>query len=693
MTEMTLTVADDVSRGLVRLARQTLRQLDLTPGDTVEVKAAARTFGRVIPADIDPQAAETDPWVARNAGAEMGDTVELAFKELPRFDSLVLKSSGAHAPHNDHLKDGLFDMALSIGDRVPFGALAGPDDALEVIDASPGPAGIVAESTVLTLRTDEDRTLGYEGLGGLETEIARVHEMIAAPLLRPELFERLGLSAPRGVLFSGPPGSGKTLLARAVAGRTKAAFFHINAPEIVTKHYGESEAALRKTFEAAQKASPAIVFIDEIDAIAPPRNSLSGEKQVERRIVAQLLTLLDGLSDRGRVVVMAATNLPQALDPALRRPGRFDREIRFRAPTQSGRAEILRVHLAKSPLAKDVDLDVIAKATHGYVGADLAALAREAAVAALARTVAAAGGEAAVDVNDLFVGQADLLVGLEATSPSALRGDASDSTPVDWADVGGLKTAKSAFERSVLAPLERPDVFAEYGVAAPSGILLSGPPGTGKTLLVRALAAKAGMNFIPVRPPRLLSQFFGEAEQAVAALFSRARQTAPTLLFFDEFDSLAPARGADAGVVDRLVGQLLVELDGLDANHGVIVVAATNRPGAIDPALLRPGRFDTAIDVPLPDLEARAQILAVHLRGKPAQKEIDVDALAAASDGLSGAELAALVQTAARSAVSRILAGERPNGLTDGDLDCARLSILTARAHTIADHIRSETTP
>jgi len=690
MMETALRVSDEASRGLVRLSRDTMNALGLSAGATIAVEAGTRTHGRVIPAEITDGVAEVDPWLARNAGYAGSGTARMMAVELPRLDALVLRSTNETGLTADRLKDGLFDMAMSVGDRFAIAGPTVPGAELEVIETSPGPAGIVTDVTVLTLKSEPDRSSGYERLGGLDDEIARVHEMIAAPLLRPELFERLGLAAPRGVLFSGPPGSGKTLLARAVAARTEAAFFHINAPEIVSKHYGDSEAALRKTFAAAEKASPAIVFIDEIDAIAPARSALSGEKQVERRIVAQLLTLLDGLTDRGRVVVMAATNLPEAIDPALRRPGRFDREIRFRPPNEVGRAEILRVHLSKAPLAPDVDLGMIARSTHGYVGADLAALAREAAVAALNRSVEAAGSEAAVDIDALEVTQADLMAGLEATGPSALREDEPEAAHVNWSDVGGLEAVKSALETSLFAPLEHPDIFAEFGVGMARGVLLSGPPGTGKTLLARALAAKAGMNFLPVRPPRILSQFFGEAERGVADLFKRARQTAPTLLFFDEFDSLAPRRGGDTGVVDRVIGQLLVELDGLDANRDVVVLAATNRPSAIDPALLRPGRFDVLVHVGLPDRADRLAILEVHLGSRPTAADVDLDGLAAATDGFSGADLAEIVRSAARAAAFRAITMRGPRGISGADLNLARASIAEARRRQGEDHLKWE---
>jgi transitional endoplasmic reticulum ATPase len=515
--------------------------------------------------------------------------------------------------------------------------------------------------------------------------------MIETPLRRPDLYKRLGLHPPRGVLFTGPPGSGKTLLARAVAKKTQARFFHISGPEIVTKHYGDSEAGLRKVFDAATKAAPAIIFIDEIDAIAPRREGLSEDKQVERRIVAQLLTLMDGLTDRGRVVVMAATNLPDALDPALRRPGRFDREIIFRPPTPAQRREILEVHLAQTPLDPDVTLDSIAARCHGYLGADLAALTREAAVAALARATKEAGREEALDPKTLFVTMQDLEFGLHATGPSILRGNATPVPNVSWDDIGGLNEAKEALHRAILWPLQHAALLQKLRLTPARGVLLAGPPGSGKTLLARALAAKGELNFVPVRAPALLSQYFGEAERAIAALFRSARQSAPCLLFFDELDALAPRRSGKDAVLDRVVAQLLVEIDGIRPNEGVVVLAATNRTASIDPALIRPGRFDTLIDLPLPDAAARAEILSIHLKDRPMADGLNIDTIATQTEGASGADLAALADETARQAMQRMILDDRVDCvITPADISAALLLWRTGRRDRTTDYIASE---
>jgi transitional endoplasmic reticulum ATPase len=600
-----------------------------------------------------------------------------------QLDSVLLRIESGHAPpaadlvpcalrHDPHAR------RPHRGSSFPA---AGKAEA-RVVAATRGMAASSASGSVVTLEAAPcDGARSSTDVGGLSEQIARVEEMISTPLLRPELYERLGISPPRGVLFCGPPGSGKTLLARAVAGRTEAAFFHIDGPEIISKHYGDSEEALRRVFDAAVKRAPSIVFIDEIDAIAPRRDALSSEKQVERRVVAQLLTLLDGLEDRGRIVVMAATNLPDGLDPALRRPGRFDREIVFRPPSAAQRREILAVHLARAPLDPDVDLDALAETTHGYVGADLAALAREAAVAALARTVAEAGGEDRVRPEDLRITRADLARGHAATGPSALRGAGRAPMQVSWNDVGGAARVRDALRQAVLWPLRHAAALGALGVRPARGVLLTGPPGCGKTLAARALAAESGMNLLHVHPPRLLSQYLGEAERAVAGLFATARATAPALVFFDEFDALAPRRSGRDATLDRIVAQLLTEFDGLDGDRDVVVLAATNRPGAIDPALLRPGRFDTVIRFTLPDAGERRDILAVHLRGRACRPGLDLDGLAEATEGFSGAELATLVDDAARGALGRILLqpGERPESLGQEDIDRALTAILAAR--------------
>ncbi|MEM7520415.1 MAG: AAA family ATPase [Pseudomonadota bacterium] len=673
MDGLRVTVGAEGARGLVRLSRRMLKKLELRPGDLVAIDGARRAYGRAVPGLVGPETMQLDAGFAKNAGVRADEKARLAPVDLAPLDTLVVRIQSPQPVAHADVKDALFDMAIGAGDTFALHLPAGGAVSVEVRALSPEPAGVLREGTTVSIEAPPDPGQGYEGVGGLAEQIASVHEMIAAPLLRPELYAHLGIAAPRGVLFYGPPGSGKTLLARAVANKTSAAFFHLNGPEIVTKHYGESEAALRKTFAAAEKSEPAIIFIDEIDAIAPARAELSSEKQVERRVVAQLLTLMDGLSDRGRVVVMAATNLPDGIDPALRRPGRFDREIVFRPPSAEGRAEILQVHFKNAPLGPDIDLGSIAAQSHGYVGADLAALAREAAVAALKRTVADAGGEQNVDTAALMIMQDDLEQGLQATGASVMRAASVDAAPVRWTDVGGLDAAKKTLLDAVAGPLKHRDTYARFRVEPPRGVLLCGPPGSGKTLLARALAHETGMNFIPVRPPKLLSQYFGAAERAVAELFNTARLSAPSLLFFDEFDAVVPKRAGKDPVLDRIVAQFLLELDGMAANTDLVVLAATNRPGAIDPALTRPGRFDLVIDIPLPDAPARAAVLALHLDGRPTAKEVDLQVLASRTEGLSGADLATLANDAARRALLRQLAQDpgADEHVTPADLDAA----------------------
>ncbi|MEO0916970.1 MAG: AAA family ATPase [Pseudomonadota bacterium] len=583
--------------------------------------------------------------------------------QLLALHTIVVRIQNEVECANADLAECLYDLPLTEGDRLMVTLPMGRKAQIEIVTLAPSPAGLFRHTTSLSLAENPRTAHPYESIGGLNDQIARVHEMVAVPLLRPELFERLGVAAPRGVLFTGPPGSGKTLLARSIAAKTSAAFFQISGPEIVSKHYGESEAALRNVFQAARKEAPAIVFIDEIDAIAPKRETLSGEKQVERRVVAQLLTMMDGLSERGRIIVMAATNLPDSLDPALRRPGRFDREIMFAPPSAIQREEILHIHLREAPLADNVDLASIANDSHGYVGADIAALAREASLAALDRAVSEAGGEDNVNLDNLFITQEDLTSGLKATSPSVLRDTVVESPTINFEDVGGLDTIKAALIEAVIWPQKHKAKFAKLNLNPVSGVLLSGPPGSGKTLIARALATESGMNFIPVRPGRVMSQFLGDAERAIADFFAKARQSAPCIIFFDELDALAPRRTGKDPVLDRVVAQLLTEMDGLSRNTDVVVLAATNRTDALDPALTRPGRFDSAIQIPLPDRTARHAILAVHTKKLPLSEDVSLESIAASTDGRSGATLAALTRAAGRSAMRKAILNERDDPL------------------------------
>jgi transitional endoplasmic reticulum ATPase len=681
-------LSEGQSRGLVRIARPDLDVLGLLSGDTARLEGPrGGTHVRVAAGQADAGTLLVDRLVAANAGLERGDAATLSAVPLPQVQTLHIRvDSGPTATPGD-LADALYDMALTEGDRLALALPAGRSAQATVVAMQPAGGGLFGERSVVTVEAAPAAIL--DGVGGLDEQIARVEEIVGTPLTRPDLYQRLGISPPRGILFCGPPGSGKTLLARAVASRTRAAFFHIDGPEIVSKHYGDSEEALRRVFEAAARRAPSIIFIDELDAIAPRRDILSGEKQVERRIVAQLLTLLDGIEDRGRVVVMAATNLPDSLDPALRRPGRFDREIVFRPPSEAQRRAILDVHLARAPLGEDVDLGAVAAATHGYVGADLAALAREAAVAALARAVAAAGGDDRVRADDLTITAADIATGLATTGPSALRGAAAETVPVSWDDVGGAEAVRDALRQAVIWPLRHRDAQAALGVKPARGVLLAGPPGTGKTLVARALATESGMNLLHVRPPRILSQFLGEAERAVAEVFASARAAAPALVFFDEFDALAPRRAGRDPTLDRIVAQLLAEFDALTWHPGVVVLAATNRPAAIDPALTRPGRFDIVVRMDLPDGRARRAILAVHFRGRTLRSGLDLDVLAAATAGLSGADLATLAGDAARNALARAMTrGAGPvDGIGPDDIEAALDRLKAAQAARSDDFI------
>jgi transitional endoplasmic reticulum ATPase len=492
--------------------------------------------------------------------------------------------------------------------------------------------------------------ISYEDIGGLRPVIQKIREMIELPLRHPELFERLGVEAPKGVLLHGPPGTGKTLLARAVASETNANFLSIGGPEIMSKYYGESEERLRDVFKEAQENAPSIIFIDEIDSIAPKREEVTGE--VEKRVTSQLLSLMDGLQSRGKVVVIGATNRPNAIDPALRRPGRFDREIEIGVPDRDGRLEVLEIHTRGMPLAEDVDLKKLADVTHGFVGADLESLAKEAAIRALRRILPEINLEAQSipgDIlNKIIVKMADFQDALKEVEPSAMREVLVEIPDVSWDQVGGLEDVKEELREAVEWPLKYPDLFAQLNATPPKGLLLYGPPGTGKTLLAKAVAHESESNFISVKGPELLNKFVGESEKAVREVFRKARQASPCIIFFDEIDSVAPTRGSSLGdshVTERVISQFLTEMDGLEELRNVIIIAATNRPDIIDSALLRPGRFDRLLFVPPPDLEARKQIFKIHTRKTPLAEDVNLDELARKTDGYTGADIASLANT------------------------------------------------
>jgi transitional endoplasmic reticulum ATPase len=676
--------AMDADRGLARLDPAELARLGLQAGDVVRLQGpqGRQAYARAIPTEARHRGlglVVLDGLQREQCGAGVGDVVQVQAAAPSPAQELWLRLEGGRegaAAAPEALRARLLHLPFGGGERVRLRLANGRMLAASVTRTEPPGPVVVGPDTQVRLEraasaakpaVQAAQGLSYAEVGGLGPQLARVREMVELPLKRPDVFAHLGVEAPKGVLFTGPPGSGKTLLARAVAHEADAAFFQINGPEIVSKHYGDSEAALRKVFKEAEAAAPSIIFIDEIDAIAPKREAMTGDRQVERRIVAQLLTLLDGLAERGQVVVMAATNLPDSLDPALRRPGRFDREIAFTPPDRDDRRAILEVHTRRMPLAEDVDLEAVAAGTHGYVGADLAALAREAAMAAIRR----AGEDGAL--AELRVLAADFATAQRAVGPSAIREVFLEAPDVSWADIGGLEAVKSALSEAVIWPLKHPQAFAAMGVEPAKGVLLAGPPGCGKTHIAKALANESRVNFIPVRSAQLLSRYVGETEQAVRSVFAKARQTAPCIVFFDEFDALAPHRAQADGVTQRLIAQLLTEIDGVEEMKGVFLLAATNRAGAIDPALLRPGRFDLVLHLDPPDLGERLEILTICTRAMPLEAGVDLRAVAEAAAGCVGADLKALSQTAARLALKRSLrVGEADSALiTPEDFEAA----------------------
>jgi len=669
--EIQLRVAEartrDVGRGIVRIDRQSMRKLGVEPGDAVEIEGKKSTVAIVWPLPLEDEGVgiiRMDGIIRKNAGVTLGDVVKVRKAKLSPARRITLAPSfklGIQVTPDliEYVKSRLIGRPLKRGDvvEIPFFNTALQFTVVNTVP--PGPVQVVG-TTEINLRTEPVSgeisipRITYEDIGDLEEAKEKIREMVELPLKHPELFRHLGIEPPKGVLLYGPPGTGKTLLAKAVANESGAYFIAINGPEIMSKYYGESEQRLREVFEEAQKNAPAIIFIDEIDAIAPRREAVTGE--VERRVVAQLLALMDGLKERGQVIVIAATNRPNDIDPALRRPGRFDREIAFPVPDKRARREILQVHTRNMPLADDVDLDEIAELTHGYTGADLAALCREAAIHALRRFLPKIDLESEnvppEILKEIKVTRKDFLEAMKDIQPSALREVYVEVPEVHWDDIGGLHDVKQQLREVVEWPLKHPEYFKEMGIDPPKGVLLYGPPGTGKTLLAKAVATESGANFIAVKGPEILSKWVGESERAIREIFRKARQAAPCVVFFDEIDSIAPRRGHrfDSGVTDRIVNQILTEMDGLEKLEGVMVIAATNRPDIIDPALLRPGRFDRVIYVPPPDEEAR-QILKVHTRRMPLAEDVDLKEIAKKTEGYTGADLAALCREAAITAL------------------------------------------
>lgn len=661
----------DVGRALARMDPADIKALGAEIGGIVEIAGKRCTVCKVMPAYKDARAGavQLDGLLRGNAGVALDELVTVRKVVAQPAERIVLSPTVPVPSARDlqYIGSRLVGLPVVEGDWIG-GTLFGSRylDFLVRETAPKGPV-LIAPPTLLTVgpvcaESEEHPvgrlTLSYENIGGLRREVRRVREIIELPLRYPEVFARLGIDAPKGVLLYGPPGCGKTLIARAVAHETDARFFSINGPEIIGKFYGESESHLRAIFDQAAQQAPSIIFIDEIDAIAPKREDLGGEKQVERRVVAQLLSLMDGLKSREHLIVIAATNIPNALDPALRRPGRFDREIVIPIPDRHGRLEILEIHSRSMPLAKDVNLEQLADITHGFVGADLEALCREAAINCVRRIFPEIDFAQATlpyyALMKLELCKEDFLAALCDVEPSALREVFVEVPSTTWEDVGGLERAKRLLREALEWPLQYRDLFDAAGVRPLKGILLSGPPGCGKTLLAQAAASATQVNFISVKGPGLLSKYVGESERAVREVFRKAKQAAPCLVFFDEIDALVPRRGSgtsEAGVSERVVGQFLAELDGVEKLTDVLVLAATNRPDMVDPALLRPGRFDMVVEIPLPDEQERVAILHVHTRGKPVAKEVRLEAIAADTAGLTGADLGAICIHAALNAI------------------------------------------
>jgi len=660
----------DVGRAIARIDPEDIKGLELEVGQIIEIEGKRKTAAKVMPCYADDRGKkiiQIDGITRENAkvGLDEKATVKkVEGKPARKITLSLLTATGTVKKDKDakYIGSLIEGLPLTKGDKVRARLFGTRTCDFMVIDTIPDEVVLVSSNTVISVKSKEGKIekakISYEDIGGLSTQIRRIREMIELPLKYPEVFDRLGIEAPKGVFMYGPPGTGKTLTARAVANETDAYFTNITGPEIMGKFYGESEARLRSVFEDAQKHAPAIIFIDEIDAIAPKREDMGSEKQVERRVVAQLLALLDGLESRGHVIVIGATNIPNTIDPALRRPGRFDREISIPIPDKNGRLEILEIHTRGMPLAQDVSLQKLAEITHGFVGADLEALAREAAMSALRKILPKIDFELSdipyETLLKLEITMDNFFEAMKEIEPSAIREVFVEVPDVKWSDVGGLENIKQELKEAIEWPLKYPDIFRKAGTNPPKGIMLYGKPGTGKTLLAKAVANESGVNFISIKGPQLISRYVGESERGVRETFRKARHAAPTILFLDEIDSLIPRRGSsstDAHVTERVISQFLTEMDGIEELKGVVVLAATNRLDLVDPAILRSGRFDLLFELSLPDEEIRLKIFKIHTKNKPLAQNVDLTKLAKETDGRTGSDIEFVCRKASMFAV------------------------------------------
>jgi len=698
---VTEALGKDMGRAFARMDPEDLQRLGVALGEILEVTGKRTTVCKAMPAYKEQRGQsriQIDGLARENAGVALDEVVQVR-KVVSRSADRVGLAPTTITPADRDLKyiGSLLDgLPVLEGSRVRATLFGSRWADFKVESTVPKGPVVINPTTQLVIEKaaageEPRRSLSYEDIGGLKRELARVREMIELPLRYPEVFERLGIEAPKGVLLHGPPGCGKTLIARAIAHETEAQFFAVSGPEIIHKFYGESEAHLRKIFEEATRKAPSIIFLDEIDAIAPRREQVVGE--VEKRVVAQLLALMDGLTKRQHVIVIGATNIPNAIDPALRRPGRFDREIAIPIPDRNGRLEILEIYSRGMPLAPGVDLPHLAEITHGFVGADLEALCREAAMICLRQILTDIDYSLAhvpyEQLAKLEVRMVDFLAALRDVEPSAIREVFVEVPDVEWGDVGGLAEIRARLEEAVEWPLKYASLFERAAVKPSKGILLTGPPGCGKTLVAKAIANESRVNFISVKGPSLLSKYVGESERGVREVFRKARQAAPCIVFFDEIDALIPLRdagGSDSHVSERVLAQFLAELDGIEELKGVLVLGATNRLDMVDPAVLRPGRFDEVVEIPLPDERGRREIFEIHLRGKPLDSGVDIGTLVALAEGSSGADIAGICQQAALAAVRRVVdaAGDNPP-----DEAALRITLQDVRASASRAHGRA----
>ncbi len=680
--------AGETGRGIVRLDPALMDVLSIRVGDIVQIDGGKKTVAKVLrgaPEDANLGIIRMDGSTRRNAGVSLDERVAVKKVTAKNAEKITfspteqLRLQGGE----EYLKQVLDGRAIAKGDTITLNVMGNKIDLVVTSFSPSGEAVMICDTTEVKVSDKPAANKGdvpkvsYDDIGGLGDAVKKIREMVELPLRHPELFKRLGVEAPKGVLLHGPPGTGKTMLAKAVAGETSSNFISIGGPEIVSKFYGESEGKLREIFKEAEENAPSIIFIDEIDSIAPKREEVTGEE--ERRIVAQLLSLMDGLNSRGKVVVIGATNRPNSIDEALRRPGRFDREIEIGIPDRDGRHEILVIHTRGMPLADDVDLDWLADRTHGYSGADLSALTKEAAMAALRRVLPDVDLEAEEIprevLNKISVTKDDFKSALRDMQPSTMREVLIEKPNVKWEDIGALEEPKQELKEAVEWPLKYGKVFEHMSARPPKGILLYGPPGTGKTMLAKAVATESEANFIAVKGPEFLNKWVGESEKAVRETFRKARQAAPCVIFMDEIDSIAPERGkgngGDDGVTERVISQMLTEMDGLESLNNVVVIAATNRPDIMDPALLRPGRFDKSIFIGPPDKDSRRSIFGIHTRGKPLADDVDLEKLADETEGCTGADISAICNEAVMNAVRRLIAkGKEP---TDEEIQACKV--------------------